>query len=178
MAAPASALRARNATVMQVVGLGLAAPRAQAHAGIIRAGWQPGVHQHQPAPARLQRAVILPQARWRAQQNQMAAVPPIARPGLGSRDPQVAGLGEGALLTDACGPCPAAGPPVAGQAASAVQGAGRRTAAPAARHALDPGRCRTPAARRPHGAAPPHGPLGHPVAPRPRRHAAGTRAHP
>jgi len=103
MAALAGAQRAHIDAVMQVAGVGVHAPQAQAHDALIRASWQRCVHQHRLDPTRMQEAVILPDARLREHQDQMEAFLHIARHGLEALYQQVAGLGYVVLLTDARG---------------------------------------------------------------------------
>ena len=103
MAALAGAQRAHIDAVMQVAGVGVHAPQAQAHDALIRTSWQRCVHQHRLDPTRMQEAVILPDARLREHQDQMEAFLHIARHGLEALYQQVAGLGYVVLLTDARG---------------------------------------------------------------------------
>jgi transcriptional regulator of acetoin/glycerol metabolism len=91
------------ATVMQVAADGVGAQAAARHEQVIRDSWLRCVQQHRLDPARMQEAVILPQARLREHQDQMEALLQIARHGLESLYSKVAGLGYVVLLTDARG---------------------------------------------------------------------------
>ena len=91
------------ATVMQVAADGVGAQIAARHEQVIRDSWLRCVQQHRLDPARMQEAVILPQARLREHQDQMEALLQIARHGLESLYSKVAGLGYVVLLTDARG---------------------------------------------------------------------------
>ena len=91
------------ATVMQVAVDGVGAQAAARHEQVIRDSWLRCVQEHRLDPARMQEAVILPQARLREHQDQMEALLQIARHGLESLYSKVAGLGYVVLLTDARG---------------------------------------------------------------------------
>ena len=91
------------ATVMHVANDGAGALAAAAHDQVIRDSWHRCVHEHRLNPARMQEAIILPQARLREHQDQMEALLHIARHGLESLYNKVAGLGYVVLLTDARG---------------------------------------------------------------------------
>ena len=95
--------RQHIATVMQVAADGVGAQIAARHEQVIRDSWLRCVQQHRLDPARMQEAVILPQARLREHQDQMEALLQIARHGLESLYSKVAGLGYVVLLTDARG---------------------------------------------------------------------------
>jgi sigma-54 dependent transcriptional regulator, acetoin dehydrogenase operon transcriptional activator AcoR len=95
--------RQHIATVMQVASDGVQAQAAARHEQVIRDSWLRCVQQHRLDPARMQEAVILPQARLREHQDQMEALLQIARHGLESLYSKVAGLGYVVLLTDARG---------------------------------------------------------------------------
>nr|WP_256861537.1 sigma-54-dependent Fis family transcriptional regulator [Hydrogenophaga sp. H7] len=88
---------------MQVAADGVGAQAAARHEQVIRDSWLRCVQQHRLDPARMQEAVILPQARLREHQDQMEALLQIARHGLESLYSKVAGLGYVVLLTDARG---------------------------------------------------------------------------
>ncbi|MEZ5646007.1 MAG: sigma-54-dependent Fis family transcriptional regulator [Burkholderiaceae bacterium] len=90
-------------TVMQVAADGAGALAASRHEQVIRDSWLRCVHEHQLDPARMQEAVILPQARLREHQEQMEALLQIARHGMETLYSKVAGLGYVVLLTDARG---------------------------------------------------------------------------
>ncbi len=91
------------ATVMRVVDAGQVMPEHSVHDDIIQTSWLRCVQQHRLDPTHAQEAIILPNDRLRAHQDQMEDFIHIARHGLETLYQQVAGLGYCVLLTDAQG---------------------------------------------------------------------------